>query len=291
MENVKKLPATSAAGLSGTALKGTALFFMLLDHIHYMFAFTGAIPEVFGMVGRLSADLFLFCLIEGFTHTHDRKKYFFRVMIVSAGMGLVRFFMQWGGLFNRPDGFYPANAIMTNFVILMVLWQGMDWLGQKRWLRGLTAVLLPLVWPFIINILSMLITTPPMPTVFGLLAYTLLPSIDMIGQDGGFNYILLGVVLYALRNHRKLQLSAYVVFKLLFDFVLTALQIQRMAPDFHWYQMFTTYYEWFGVFSVLFMLCYNGKRGSGHQKLFYIFYPAHIYLLFALSWGVYVMLN
>ena len=53
--------------------------------------------------------------------------------------------------------------------------------------------------------------------------------------------------------------------------------------DFVWTQMFTDYYEWFGVAAVLLMLLYNGQRGSGHKQLFYWFYPAHVYLLYGAS--------
>ena len=60
------------AGLTGTDLKTIALVLMVLDHIHYMFEFTGAVPVWFTMAGRLSAPLFLFCTAEGFAHTHDR---------------------------------------------------------------------------------------------------------------------------------------------------------------------------------------------------------------------------
>ena len=52
-------------GISGTGLKWIALVTMVLDHIHYFFGFTGAVPEWFSMVGRVSAPLFLFCLVEG----------------------------------------------------------------------------------------------------------------------------------------------------------------------------------------------------------------------------------
>ena len=104
-------------GLDGTQLKTIALALMVLDHIHYFFEFTGCIPTVFSMLGRLSAPLFLFCTVEGFV----------------------------------------------------------------------------------------------------------------------------------------------------------------------WTQMFTTYYEWFGVFAALLMLLYNGQRGSGHKQLFYWFYPAHVYLLYGAS--------
>lgn len=99
------------------------------------------------MVGRLGAPLFLFCLVEGFTHTHSRKKYFAKVYILSAAMSALLFFMAFGGILVRPDGFYPGNGMMTTFAVLMVIWQGIDWLGQKKILPGLAAVILPLAWP------------------------------------------------------------------------------------------------------------------------------------------------
>ena len=55
---------TKRFSLDGTQLKFLALLFMLIDHIHYFFEFTGAIPEVFFIIGRLSAYLFLFCMIN-----------------------------------------------------------------------------------------------------------------------------------------------------------------------------------------------------------------------------------
>ena len=55
--------------------------------------------------------------------------------------------------------------------------------------------------------------------------------------------------------------------------------------------MFTDYYEWFGVAAVLLMLLYNGQRGSGHKRLFYWFYPAHVYLLYGASCFIYNVLR
>ena len=43
--------------------------------------------------------------------------------------------------------------------------------------------------------------------------------------------------------------------------------------------------------AVLLMLLYNGQRGSGHKRLFYWFYPAHVYLLYGASCLVYNMLR
>ena len=82
METTRAL--TKTGGITETGLKWIALVTMVMDHIHYFFGFTGMIPEWFSMVGRLGAPLFLFCLVEGFTHTHSRKKYFAKVYILSA---------------------------------------------------------------------------------------------------------------------------------------------------------------------------------------------------------------
>ena len=164
---------TPARGLSETGLKWIALVTMVLDHIHYFFSFTGCVPEWFSMVGRLGAPLFLFCLVEGFTHTHSRKRYFARVYVLSTAMSTLLLLMAFGGLLVRPDGFYPTNGMMTTFVILMVIFQGIDWLGQRRMVRGLAAFLLPLAWPFLAT--GLLAALPALASPLGIACYTVLP--------------------------------------------------------------------------------------------------------------------
>ena len=77
--------------LSGFQLKYIALITMVFDHIHYFFDYTGKIPIWFAMIGRLAAPLFLFCVIEGFIHTHNRKKYFLKIYSLAIVMGLIQF--------------------------------------------------------------------------------------------------------------------------------------------------------------------------------------------------------
>lgn len=275
-------------GLSETALKSIALALMVLDHIEYFFSFTGAIPLWFSMLGRLSAPLFLFCTVEGFAHTHDRKRYFCRIWIISAAMGLLQFLMMYARIGVRPDGFFPMNAIFMNFVILIPVWQGIDWLRQRQWVRGLAAVLLPLLWPFLFMLLYTAANATPaawlLDSILAALAYTVFPCWSLIVDGGGF-YIAVGIALYLLRSRRKLQASAFVLLTLLFDFVFPLVQLLGTG-EFHFSLMFTLAYEWLGVFAVFFMLLYNGQRGRGLKRLFYIFYPAHVYLLYALSWVV-----
>ena len=209
-------------GISETGLKWIALVTMVLDHIHYFFGFTGVIPEWFSMAGRISAPLFMFCLVEGFTHTHNRKKYFLKVYALSAAMSLLYYLMAYGGL--------P-----------------------------------------------------------GFVCYSVVPLWGMTG-DSSWPVLVMGLVLYLFRKRRGVQVAAFTVYYLLYGVVYMGLMVSNM-PGFVWTQLFTVYYEIYGVLAAPLMLWYNGQRGRGHKALFYVFYPAHVYVFYALSWGLYLLLN
>ena len=273
-------------GLSSTGLKWIALILMVLDHIHYFFAYTGRVPEWFSMAGRLAAPLFLFCVVEGFTHTRDRKKYFLRVYLLSVLMSGVLVLMNVFGIGVRPDGFYPMNGMMTSFAILMIVWQGIDWLGEKRWGPGLAAVVLPLAWPVLASMLMGMAPALQMP--LSVLGYTFLPMWNS-NPDAGIGTILTGILLYGFRKNRRVQAGVFAGFTVLYYF-LYPLLVFSQSPEFHWTMMFTTAYEWYGALAALLMLCYNGERGRGPKRFFYVFYPAHVYILYALSWAAYPLL-
>lgn len=273
-------------GLSSSELKWIALVLMVLDHIHYMFAYTGWVPEWFSMAGRLSAPLFLFCLAEGFAHTHDRRKYFIKVYLIHLLMSGLLFLMMTGLVPVRPDGFYPMNGMMTSFSILMVVFQGMDWLGERRWGPGLAAVILPLAWPVLASMLMGMAPALQMP--LSVLGYTFLPMWNS-NPDAGIGTILTGILLYGFRKNRRVQAGVFAGFTVLYYF-LYPLLVFSQSPEFHWTMMFTTAYEWYGALAALLMLCYNGERGRGPKRFFYVFYPAHVYILYALSRAAYPLL-
>lgn len=272
-------------GLDGTQLKTIALALMVLDHIHYFFEFTGCIPTVFSMLGRLSAPLFLFCTVEGFAHTHDRKRYVFRIWAIGTAMAALEFFMIYAGAFRRGDGFYPQNAIFQDLVLLCVVWQGIDWLREKKFAKGIGAIAAVLCWPYMV--VAFLLVFPQvqdMPIASAVVAFLMTSPLPMWTAitDGSWGFLLGGVLLYALRGHRPVQLGVWALNVLLWDLVLPFAMVHTQA-DFVWTQMFTDYYEWFGVAAAVLMGLYNGRRGSGHKQLFYGFYPAHIYLLYGAS--------
>ena len=270
-----------AKGLSSTALKEIALALMLLDHIHYFFAFTGAVPEWFSMLGRVSAPLFLFCTVEGFAHTRDRKTYLLRLWALGAGMGVIQFLIGLG-LGKRADGFYPMNGILRDLTVACLLWQGIDWLRQRRFGRALALIGgVGVLWPAVsLALMSVLPPVGQLPVYF--LSWTVLPSWTF-STDGGIAFILGGVLLYALRERRLAQALVWAAWALFTDLgsVLWLLQNGWGLG-----RLLLTCYQWMEVFAVPLMLLYSGQRGAGHKKLFYWFYPVHVYVLYALSCAV-----
>ena len=269
-----------AKGLSDTSLKEIALALMVLDHIHYFFSFTGAVPEWFSMLGRVSAPLFLFCTAEGFAHTHDRRTYLLRLWGMGAGMGLVQFVIGVG-LGRRADGFYPMNGILRDLTVACLLWQGIDWLRQRRLGRALALVGgVGVLWPAVS--LALVAALPPagqLPLYF--LSWTVLPN-WAFSTDGGVWFILGGVLLYALRGRRKIQVLAWAAWAFWIDMGSVS-YLLRMGGGISLGQAMLLSYQWMEVFAAPLMLLYNGQRGAGHKQLFYWFYPAHVYGLYAVS--------
>ena len=126
-------------------------------------------------------------------------------------------------------------------------------------------------------------------TLEGFLCYTFLPIWNITG-DTSLPVLVTGVLMYALRGNRRVQVAGFVIWTMLYDFAFVFWMASRMMPDFAPVQMVTMYHEWLGAFAAVLMLCYNGKRGAGRKALFYAFYPGHVYGLYALSCTLYAML-
>lgn len=276
-------------GLTGFELKYLALIFMVLDHIHYFFEYTGMIPIWFSWLGRLAAPLFLFCLVEGFTHTHDKKKYFLKIYSISIIMGLIRF-----GFYNvldfavRGDGFIPANAMLSSFVVLLVVLMGIELIRQKKFLIGILAVVIPVILPYLFIYFVYIPYTDnhTVNILASLINFTILPLHTMI-QDGGTLTLIEGVILYLFSfcKNKNARIYAFVIFELLYGIGLVSLAI----GSFNVHTLIFEAYEWMSVFSAIFMLCYNGERGHGNSRFFYLFYPAHIYVLYGISLIAYAL--
>ncbi|MCI7656468.1 TraX family protein [Anaerotignum sp.] len=255
--------------LDGTTIKLLAAFLMVLDHIHQMFAYRGA-PMWLTMAGRVVFPLFLFAAAESFHYTRDRKKYLLRLLLASWFMTISSFFIQW--LLPNDHVVLMNNAFSTFFVtaVYMLSW---DWLKEgvreKRLrliLKAVLAAVIPVVFAIPMLFVGMLSANENMAfsTIRALATLSLLlPNILTI--EGGVLLVALGVVFYIFRQHRWIQIGALVL--------LSGFVFYRDPADI----------QWMMVFAAVPMALYNGSKGKGLKHFFYIFYPAHIYLLYILS--------
>lgn len=274
-------------GLTGFQIKILALIFMLFDHIHYFFEFTGKIPVAFSWIGRLAGDMFLFTMIEGYTHTSNRKKYFTRIYLMSVFMTLIKYIIQFSKPLQRGDGFCPENGVFSTFVILIIIFKGIDYIKEKKFFKGIGLTLSPFLISYAIAFIFQLLIIPNMSMDTANHIYVIvssfIPSPFLV--EGGLYVILTGIILYLFRENRKLQCIFFTIFILTWMIGMPLMYIRPISLKL----MFTDYYEWMSVFAVIFMFLYNGEKGKSMKKLFYIFYPAHIYILYGLSVLIYYL--
>ena len=200
--------------------------------------------------------------------------------------------MIYAKAFRRGDGFYPQNAIFQDLMLLCIVWQGIDWLRRKagqghcchcrRLVLALCGGRISAAFPrgagdahrFDSRGICHHFHRCPCEQHYGRRLELFLPGACccMPRVDGASAADGMGTGDFPVISTPALGMAC------------------RQA-GFVWTQMFTAYYEWFGVAAVLLMLLYNGQRGSGHKQLFYWFYPAHVYLLYGASCLLYNVLR
>lgn len=255
-------------GMSATALKGLAVGLMLLDHIHQMFAAQGA-PLWLTMLGRPVFPMFLFVCAESFYYTHSRTQYLKRLLFASWGMTVLTFVLQ--RMVPNDDIVLMNNAFSTFFVagMFMLSWdffkEGVTQKSAKRLVQALLCGLMPFLGAMPLYLVAMASFHPTISgtSIQALAALALLVP-NILAVEGGLAMVALGVAFYILRAHRWLQIAV------LFGVALLSYVVSGGI-------------QWMMAFAAVPMLLYNGQRGRGMKHFFYIFYPAHIALLYLLA--------
>lgn len=278
---------TLKQGLSTSALKWIALFFMTLDHIA---AFGFEIPIVgrcynpLRLVGRIAAPLFLFALVQGLRHTRSRPKLLLRLYLAGMGTGL---FVTATDLFlgDIVGIITPGNIMFTFFYVALYSW-AIEGLAKAVWERNWRGALLAALCcavPFLIRPLRLALWELPRMEdglTVSFLAHNLIDSFlpTLTSVDYGWEMILLGVLMYfAKTKGRQCALFGGVCLACI---VLTAV--------FPWGVMgfssvFLDPFQCRMVLALPFMLLYNGQRGRGPKWFFYIYYPIHRYAISVIS--------
>ena len=245
---------------------------MVFDHLHEMFVAHNA-PLWFKWIGRPVLPLFIFLCVEGFTHTRSKKIYIVRLFAGFELMNVIATIVD--AYMPNKDVVLMNNVFQTLFfaalymAFIEMLQRG---IAEKRILKILLSIALMLL-PIALGLTTLLAPVSE-PRWAVLLYYRFIPSV--IATEGGFSAVLLGIIFYIFRKRRWVQILFLAAFS-----VLTFVTQVRAgnAP-------FSGGEQWLMVLAILPMALYNGARGGGNKYFFYIFYPAHIYVLYIIAWFI-----
>lgn len=249
---------------STTKLKIIALVFMLIDHIG---EFIPNIPVYFRWIGRISAPLFLFCMVWGLHYTHNRKVYLMRMYIFGVLMAIMDVILN--NIFLTPYT-YVTNNIFVSLFLTGVICTISD-IFKKDKKHGsmllVSFILLQLVGTILCVAASKI-------NIIGLYYTVGAICANLFFSEGSIVFPLLGLLLYSVKENPKKLAVVYTI-----ACFLQFMSDYSTSKDLIMY-LFLKHYQWMMIGALPFMYLYNNQKGKGLKYLFYAFYPTHIFILF-----------
>lgn len=278
-------------GISTTCLKWIALICMVFDHVA---EFIPYMPIWFRWIGRISAPIFVFCMVEGIKYTKNRKKYLIRLYTASVIMAVIQTFTGVSNNYFLPlfcTAFFLKIIIeKTNIkrrIILYVTWQILSFL-----------IILSMCCFYDENLITMKL----IPALLG----------SYMFSESGLFALIEGLLFYYAYNNKKritilysvfcgifalFSLKAYIPIALSYiqnipiigdvisEFIELTLMgyFEAFAPIYNGGSPLLDNYQWMQIFTLPVLLYYNGEKGIGMKKFFYIFYILHICILWGIS--------
>lgn len=228
---------------------------MLIDHIGMIF-----FPKIIilRIIGRLAMPLFAFFIAEGAYYTKNKIKYLLTIGILGLGISLFLTF------FNKE----LTINILVSFTLSLIMIFLFDEIRKYISLKNRKLSLLFTI--LFITYTSLLIIFMNYYYIEYRLYSVLLPFIMSLIQSK-----------YYKNNKPKSNLAKGLTF--IFAYILCTFLSYYFMPI-----NTSLDVQKYGIFAVFFILLYNNKRGKYNFKyLFYIFYPAHMIILYA----IYYILN
>ena len=297
--------------MSGTALKIIALILMTADHIG---DYIPDMPLWLRWIGRISSPLFFFCAAEGAVHTSDRRRYLKRLWQASAAMAMLEAVLPavLSMYFRITLYDFDNNIFLSIFqgVLIISILESTKNDSRKRTkyllcYGGYQFILAVLSYTVEVNDPIMAagidINLIPILRDWDSIVFTLLGS---LWHSEGPAVLTASIVLFYFCRENKKRLAVWYstycalyflifvpqigihFFNYLLALPINALGIPTMRIDTA--RNFTDSllrinFQWMMIFALPFMLMYNGKKGKGLGRLFYIYYPVHLVIIHIIS--------
>ncbi len=241
--------------LNRSTLKWIALIAMLIDHIAAILGEAcfanwnlNWVYTTFRIVGRLAFPIFAFFIAEGWYYTKNKKKYFFLILVFAIISQPIYYFALNSSRFS-------LNILITFLFSLIVLFL-IDKIKANKSMAFANSILI-----FAVVVLVILLELLNIDVSFGLYGVAL-PVIFYLCYHSSFKkQILMWCVVAVL-----------IVLNWLGNFLL----LEDISIN--------SFIELFALLAIPLLCLYNGQKGKFSYKwLFYIFYPAHILLIYLIS--------
>jgi hypothetical protein len=201
--------------------------------------------EIFRILGRISFPIFAYMIAEGCRYTKNRAKHLGLIAAMALAFQVV-YFVAMKSLYQ---------GILVTFSLAIITIYAIDELVKSK---KITDCLLPV-----------LAIAAVAAFVFVLPVFLKETDFDL---DYGLWGILLPVAVYFLPNRlsRVLGMGMLLLIRAIHYTVFPQGTLGIL--------------QWFSLVSVLLLALYNGERGRAKMKyVFYIFYPAHLVILYAIE--------
>lgn len=226
-------------------LRLIAIVTMVIDHSGYII-YHGNISWM-NYIGRIAFPIFAFQISEGYSHTHNVKKYFMRLITFALISQIPYAWFQYC-IFSK---------ISFNIIFTLIL--------------GLLAIK---IYDFLYNKGKEISTNNSQTFSYKLLGFVVAIGLAILGEllkfDYGFYGVFIIFLFYLCRNN-----------KLLMNIAVTIITFIYYTP----YFLITNFsFKYIGLFTcsllpLIFINLYNGKKGKNQRMIFYIFYPVHLLIL------------
>ena len=265
------------SGLDAFRLKLIALVCMTIDHIAQFLEPVLPIPFWFHIIGRIAAPVFIYLTAWGAHYTHNRAGYMRRLYLFSAGMSLaalcVNRFAELSGLVTIPNNIFATLFLIVLYIELIErMLHDAKHSTFGRALLDVVLLMIPILLFALTELIPLLLGGAAGYWVKGLVR-AFLP--DALSCEGSIFIVFLGVALYFLRGSRRNTAIFYIIY-CIFELVIA------LTGGIH--NALTVNVQWMMLLALPLLLCYNGRRGPDTpftRYLFYIYYPAHIFGLYA----------
>lgn len=253
--------------MTTTLLKLIALVSMFIDHTG---AFIPDTPEYFRWIGRLAIPIFIYCVVLGYKHTSNRKKYMLRLYFSGVAMAFINLGMNIA--YSDKGDMITNNFFATLFAIILVIY-----LLDKRQVKLYVYFIL---WQLISTFLCFLFSE--IIVIHFKAEYLFYGAVlgNIFFVEGGIFFVLLGILFYLSKSKAGITM-VYISFHLIIFTAYAKWGVLKGAIIYYIFQF--SDYQWMMISALPLILLYNGKKGTGLKYFFYFFYPIHIIILYLIG--------